>query len=131
MKKILAFTGAFFLFAAPGFCQDIAPPKWIQGTWYMEYQGELLELIFLEDDILMNGESMKEMAEAGYIVDYQQALDGEAYSIRVEYADGFWWVERFPRPSMTSAYADKAGREEGLFYLRGEGLSPKNAPPQE
>lgn len=90
-----------------------------------------MELIFLEDDIRMNGESIKEMVEAGGIVDYQQALDREAYSIRVEYADGFWWVERFPRPSMTSSYADKDGREEGLFYLSGEGLSPKNTLPEE
>jgi hypothetical protein len=128
MKKI--FAAVFFLFTFPAFSQDIAPPEWIQGTWYMEYQGELLQLIFLKDDILMNGESMKEMAESGYIVDYQQAVDNEAYSIRVEYADGFWWVERFPRPSMTSAYSDKSygnSQGESLFYLRGEGLSPKNA----
>jgi hypothetical protein len=129
MKKIFAIA-AFLFFTFPVFSQDIAPPEWIQGTWYMEYQGELLQLIFLKDDILMNGESMKEMAKSGYIVDYQQAVDNEAYSIRVEYADGFWWVERFPRPSMTSAYADKSygdSRGESLFYLRGEGLSPKNA----
>jgi hypothetical protein len=129
MKKIFTVT-AFLFFAFPVFSQDIAPPEWIQGTWYMEYQGELLQLIFLEDDILMNGESIKEMAEAGYVVDYQQAVDNEAYSVRVEYADGFWWVERFPRPSMTSAYTDKSyeeSRGESLFYLRGEGLSPKNA----
>jgi hypothetical protein len=129
MKKIFG-AAAFLLFAFPVFSQDIAPPEWIQGTWYMEYQGALLQLIFLKDDILMNGESMKEMAESGYIVDYQQAVDNEAYSLRVEYADGFWWVERFPRPSMTSAYTDKSygeSRGESLFYLRGEGLSPKNA----
>jgi hypothetical protein len=129
MKKFCA-ASAFLLFAFSAFSQDIAPPDWIQGTWYMEYQGELLQLVFLNDDILMNGESMKEMAESGYIVDYQQAVDNEAYSIRVEYADGFWWVERFPRPSMTSAYTDKSygdGQGESLFYLRGEGLSPKNA----
>jgi hypothetical protein len=129
MKKIFA-VAALFLFTLPVFCQDIAPPEWIQGTWYMEYQGELLQLIFLKDDILMNGESMKAMAESGYLVDYQQAVDNEAYSIRVEYADGFWWVERFPRPSMMSAYTDKSyegSQGESLFYLRGEGLSPKNA----
>jgi hypothetical protein len=129
MKKFLA-VAAFLFLTLPIFCQDIAPPEWIQGTWYMEYQGELLQLIFLKDDILMNGESMKAMTESGYIADYQQAVDNEAYSIRVEYADGFWWIERFPRPSMTSAYTDKSyGGSEGesLFYLRGEGLSPKNA----
>jgi hypothetical protein len=130
MKKTFAAAAAFLFFTLPAFSQDIAPPEWIQGTWYMEYQGELLQLVFLKDDILMNGDSMKEMAEAGYIVDYQQAVDNEAYSIRVEYADGFWWVERFPRPSMTSAYTDKSyqdSRGESLFYLRGDGLSPKNA----
>jgi hypothetical protein len=129
MKKIFA-ASVLFLFTLPVFCQEIAPPEWIQGTWYMEYQGELLQLVFLKDDILMNGESMKEMTESGHIVDYQQAVDNEAYSIRVEYADGFWWVERFPRPSMTSAYTDKSYQDsegEDLFYLRGEGLSPKNA----
>jgi hypothetical protein len=130
MKKTFAAAAAFLFFTFAAFCQDIAPPDWIQGTWYMEYQGELLQLVFLKDDILMNGESMKKMAETGYIVDYQQAVDNEAFSIRVEYADGFWWLERFPRPSMTSAYTDKSfgnSRGESLFYLKGEGLSPKNA----
>lgn len=130
MIKIAAAVAALLFFTFPAFCQDIAPPEWIQGIWYMEYEGELLQLIFLKDDILMNGESIREMAESGYIVDYEQAVDNEAYSVRVEYADGFWWAERFPRPTMTSAYTDKNygnGGGESLFYLKGEGLSPKNA----
>lgn len=92
----------------------------------MEFEGELLELVFLEDDILMNGDSMKAMIEAGFIAAYEQALDNEAYSVRVEYADGFWWLERFPRPTIESNYTDKSGQAESLYYLRGEGLSPKS-----
>ncbi|MDR2210751.1 MAG: hypothetical protein LBO65_04690 [Spirochaetaceae bacterium] len=127
MKRILPALGLFFMFAVSAPCQEIRPPEWIQGTWYMEYRGELLELIFLPEDILINGESLRGMIEAGDIVDYQEALDSEAYSLRAEYAGGFWWVERFPRPSMTSSYTDQNGLGESLFYLRGEGLSPKNA----
>jgi hypothetical protein len=118
------------LLAFPAFCQiqDLAPPEWIWGKWYMRFDDELLELIFSEDDILMNGESMRAMIDSEYIVNYQQAEDNEAFSMRVQYADGFWWLERFPRPTMTTEYTDstyQSGDGEELFYVKGEGLSPR------
>lgn len=122
MKKAFVVLSAI-LAAFPVFADDIAPPEWILGAWRMEYEGEVMILVFLENDMVMNGESVRTMLADGYISSFRQAADGESYSIRLAYADGFWWQETFPRPAMVSDYGDasKNGATEKLLYQRAEG----------
>jgi hypothetical protein len=121
MKKAVVVL-AVILAAFPVFADDIAPPEWIFGAWRMEYEGEVMTLVFLENDMIMNGESVRTMLADGYVSSFRQAADGEFYSIRLAYADGFWWQETFPRPAMVSDYSDvsKNGETEKLLYQRSE-----------
>jgi hypothetical protein len=115
----LFFIAVLFPYAA--FSDEIAPPEWLWGAWRMEYEGEVMVLVFQEKDIIMNGESARAMAEDGYITSFRQNVDNNVYSIRVDYADGFWWQETFPRTVMNSVYADKSleqGKTEALEYVR-------------
>ena len=115
----LFFIAVLFPYAA--FADDIAPPDWLWGAWKMQYEGEVMILVFQAKDIIMNGESARTMAEDGYITSFRQSADENGYSIRVDYADGFWWQETFPRPMMNSVYADKSlerGKTETLKYVR-------------
>ncbi|MDR1930683.1 MAG: hypothetical protein LBQ44_08655 [Treponema sp.] len=105
------------LIALPLWSGEIAPPGWIRGQWAMDYEGTLIVITFLEDDILLNGESLAEMAASGYITLFRQQITETDYSVHVEYADGFWWEESFPLPSMTSVYIDKSHGEEQFETL--------------
>jgi len=96
-----------------------APPPWIYGQWQTVLEGEggepvVLLIVFLPSDILMNGVSVIQMIQEGYIITYNQQISGGIYTIRLEYADGFWWEESFPMPVMTSVYID-GSYEEGDY----------------
>jgi len=99
-----------------------APPPWIYGQWQttLEEAGEgetgLLLIIFLPNDILINGGSLLAMIQEGYVKEFNQQISGGIYTIRMEYADGFWWEESFPMPVMTSVYIDKS-YEEGDYTV--------------
>jgi hypothetical protein len=98
---------------------EIAPPGWIIGQWVMEFEGEVIVITFLEDDIFLDGESIAQMIADGYISRFSQQITETIYTMRVEYTDGFWWEESFPIPSMTSVYVDKSyedGQYETLTY---------------
>jgi len=110
-----------FLFMAGGVLwADLpAPPPWIYGQWQTVLEGEegeegVLLIIFLPSDILINGGSLLQMIQEGYIRQFNQQISGGIYTIRLEYADGFWWEESFPMPVMTSVYIDKS-YEEGDY----------------
>jgi hypothetical protein len=118
MKKAGLFVMLMFA-VLPLWCGEIAPPGWIIGQWTMEYEDEVIVVVFLEDDILLNGESMALMAAEGYIVSFDQQITESDYTVHVEYADGFWWEESFPIPTMNSVYIDKTfaeGQFERLTY---------------
>ena len=113
------------LLAPPLGAAGPAPPPWIYGQWYThlpgeaEGEGELLMLIFLPSDILMNGQSIRDMIGSGYVVSFNQQIVDNIYTIRLEYADGFWWEESFPMPVMTTVYIDKSygeGEYETMIY---------------
>jgi hypothetical protein len=41
--------------------------------------------------------------------------------VRIDYSDGYWWEERFPRPEMTTLYTDQnyeKGKTADLRYQR-------------
>lgn len=89
------------------------PPPWLYGQWQTVLEGEegetdILLLVFLPGDILLNNASVKEMILDGYIISFEQQISDGIYTIRFEYADGFWWEESFPMPVMTSVYIDKS-----------------------
>jgi hypothetical protein len=107
------------LLALPLWSDEIAPPGWIIGQWAMEFEGDVIVVTFLEDDIFVDGVSMAQMIAEGYVLRYSQQITETDYSIRIEYADGFWWEESFPIPSMTSVYTDDSyeeGQYETLTY---------------
>jgi hypothetical protein len=107
---------------------EIAPPGWIIGQWSMEFEGDVVVITFLEDDIFMDGESMSQMLAEGYVISFFQQITETDYSIHVEYADGFWWEESFPIPSMTSVYIDKA-HGEGEFETLNYTFIPRRTGP--
>jgi hypothetical protein len=115
-KFLLLFLLCFAVF--PLWSGDIAPPPWIQGQWVMEYEGEVVVVIFLANDIFLNGESLTVMIRDGYITRFFQDVTESSYSVHIEYADGFWWQETFPIPVMVSTYTDKSydGNVENLVY---------------
>jgi hypothetical protein len=47
----------------------------------------------------------------GYINNFEQQISNNIYTIRFEYANGFWWEESFPMPIMTSVYIDQSYAE--------------------
>lgn len=119
MKKVLLLLLAALSF--PAFCDDIAPPAWILGDWAMEYERELMELTFHKDDMLIDGASVTAMIKEGYVTAYRQTVKNDSFFVRIEYNDGYWWEERFPRPEMTSLYTDQNyenGKTADLRYLR-------------
>ncbi|MCL1813645.1 MAG: hypothetical protein FWG29_09015 [Treponema sp.] len=111
-KKIIVIlfmclVGSVFLWA-----DTPVPPPWIYGQWQTIIEGEngetdVLLLIFLPGDILINSASVKEMIQEGYITSFEQQIANNIYTVRFEYANGFWWEESFPMPIMTSVYIDK------------------------
>ena len=56
------------------------------------------------------------MIRDGYIMDFNQLISSNIYTIRLEYADGFWWEESFPMPAMSAVYIDKSF-EEGSYTV--------------
>jgi hypothetical protein len=116
MKK----TGIVLLFCLvclPLWCDVPSPPPWIYGQWQTvvetEEGNEALVIIFTDDDILINGASVLRMIIEGYIGSFNQLESDNIYTIHIEYADGFWWEESFPMPSMTSVYTDESYEEGG------------------
>jgi len=110
------------------------PPPWIYGQWQTILEGEdgqqhPLLLIFLPGDILINNASVKEMIQEGYIINYGQLISNGIYTIRLEYADGFWWEESFPMPVMTSVYMDQS-HEEGDYTVMTYQFLPLGMAPQ-
>jgi hypothetical protein len=107
----------FFLFGLPLWSDIPAPPPWIYGQWQTRLQGEeegVVVVAFLPQDILINGDSVLQMIREGFISSFNQQIRDFIYTIRVEYADGFWWEESFPMPTMTSVYIDPS-YEEGSY----------------
>jgi hypothetical protein len=124
-KKEYIVKKVFFLLITvlsfPAFCDDIAPPAWILGDWAMEYEREIMELTFHKNDILIDGASVTAMMKEGYVTAYRQTVRNDSFFVRIEYNDGYWWEERFPRPEMTSHYTDQnyeKGKTADLRYLR-------------
>ena len=112
MNKIIVILFMCLLGAIPLWADTPVPPPWIYGQWQTVIEGEdgemdVLLLIFLPGDILMNNESVKEMILEGYIINFEQQISNNIYTIRMEYANGFWWEESFPMPVMASVYIDK------------------------
>jgi hypothetical protein len=120
MKK--KFMLSFCIFCSMALWAELpVPPPWIYGQWQTVAENdkgdqELLLIIFLPGDILINGASIKEMIQDGYITVFNQLISNGIYTIRLEYADGFWWEESFPMPVMTSVYIDKS-HEEGSYSV--------------
>jgi hypothetical protein len=119
-KKVIALV-FLFISGAVLWADLPAPPPWIYGQWQTALEGEegetgLLLIIFMPNDILMNGGSVLQMIHEGYIIQFNQQISGGIYTIRLEYADGFWWEESFPMPVMTSVYIDKSF-EEGDYTV--------------
>ena len=112
-RKIIVILIICLLGTIPLWADTPAPPPWIYGQWQTILEGEngeldILLLIFLPGDILINSESVKEMIMEGYISSFEQLIANNIYTIRFEYADGFWFEESFPMPIMTSVYIDKS-----------------------
>ena len=110
------------------------PPPWIYGQWQTILEGpdgqpQVLLLIFLPGDILINNASVKEMIQEGFIINYSQQISNNIYTIRLEYADGFWWEESFPMPVMTSVYIDQSF-EEGSYTTMTYQFLPLGMAPQ-
>ncbi|GHV86273.1 hypothetical protein AGMMS50230_18810 [Spirochaetia bacterium] len=114
--KRTAVVLCFLCLSLPAWTGVPVPPPWIYGQWYTqvgmdaaaETESENLVLIFLPGDILVNGASVLQMINEGYITAFNQQISNNSYTIRMEYADGFWWEESFPMPAMTSVYIDKS-----------------------
>lgn len=112
-KKIVIVFLLCLLGIIPLWADLPVPPPWIYGQWQTIIEGEngetdILLLIFLPGDILINTASVKEMIMDGYIISFEQLINGGTYTIHFEYANGFWWEESFPMPIMTSVYLDKS-----------------------
>ena len=120
MKKKTKFILSFYtLCCVLLLAEEPVPPPWIYGQWQAVTTGEdgeeeLLVLMFLPGDMLINGVSIKEMIHSGYITSFEQQIIENIYTIRLEYADGFWWEESFPMPVITAYYMDKSF-EEGTY----------------
>jgi hypothetical protein len=127
VKKASLFT-AMILSALFLWSNEIAPPSWIIGQWSMEFEGDSMVITFLEDDIFIDGMSVSEMLAEGYVLGFFQQITETDYSIRVEYADGFWWEESFPIPSMTSVYTDRA-HNEGEYEILTYTFIPRRTGP--
>ena len=114
MKRKIGLLLLFCLLGSiPLWAGDPVPPPWIYGQWQAVIESEegeqtLLILVFLPGDILLNGASVKEMIWDGYISSFNQQISNNIYTIRLEYANGFWWEESFPLPLMTAVYIDKS-----------------------
>ena len=112
-KKIIIIILLCLLGTISLWADSPAPPPWLYGQWQTILEGEdgettVLLLVFLPGDILLNNASVKEMIRDRYITSYEQQISGGNYTIRFEYANGFWWEESFPMPVMTSVYIDKS-----------------------
>jgi len=118
-----------------------APPPWIYGQWQTVLEGEeggeamVLLIAFLPSDILVNGASILQMIQDGYITAFGQQILNGIYTIHLEYADGFWWEESYPMPVMTSVYIDKT-YEEGsynamTYQFLPLGMSPSSPVPND
>jgi hypothetical protein len=116
MKKAVVFL-LLCLVQIPLWSDVPAPPPWIYGQWQTmveaEEGNEAIVIIFTGSDILINGASVLQMIIEGYISSFNQLIQDNIYTIRIEYADGFWWEESFPMPSMTSVYTDESYEEGG------------------
>jgi len=116
----IIFLFTFILLCNIPLCADMpSPPPWIYGQWQAVVESEngeanILLLIFLPNDILINGTSVNDMIAKEFIVAFNQQIQDNIYSIRLEYAGGFWWEESFPMPVMTSVYTDKSC-ESGVY----------------
>ena len=118
-KTIIIVLFICLLGSASLWAETPVPPPWIYGQWQTILEGEdgeidILLLIFLPGDILINSASVKEMIVEGYITSFEQLIANNIYTIRFEYADGFWFEESFPMPIMTSVYIDQS-YEEGDY----------------
>ena len=118
-RKIIIILIICLLGTIPLWADTPVPPPWIYGQWQTILEGEngevqILLLIFLPGDILINSASVKDMILEGYISSFEQQIANNIYTIRFEYADGFWFEECFPMPMMTSVYIDQS-YEEGDY----------------
>ena len=129
------FLGSIALWA-----DEPVPPPWIYGQWQTMIESEggepsLLILIFLPGDILINGASIQEMIRDGYIRTFNQQISSGIYTIRLEYADGFWWEESFPMPVMSSVYINKTFEEGSyttmLYQFLPLGMAPSSSVPND
>ena len=119
MKRYSIFFLFLCLLVFPLWADLPAPPPWLYGQWQTVLEGEdgsanALILVFLPSDILMNGNSVKEMIYEGYIVNFNQQISEGIYTLHIDYASGFWWEESFPMPVITSVYIDES-YEEGDY----------------
>jgi hypothetical protein len=121
-KKIVVLFLLCALAGASLWADAPLPPPWIYGQWQTVMKGsegetETLLVVFLPDDILLNGASVAQMIQSGYISAYRQAVTKTSYTIRLEYASGFWWEESFPMPAMTSVYSDQSFADESFTRM--------------
>ena len=122
------------LLSIPLGADEPAPPPWIYGQWQTTIEGEggepnPLILVFLPRDILINGASIAEMIREGYILTFNQQISSGIYTIRLEYANGFWWEESFPMPMMTSVYIDETFEDGSYTTMTYKFLPLGMAPP--
>ena len=120
MKNKTAFFLLFcMLCSAPLLADEPFPPRWIYGQWQTTTESdsgeeETLLLVFIPNDILINGISIRQLIFDGFVINFEQQIIENIYTVRLEYADGFWWEESFPMPVITAYYIDKSF-DEGSY----------------
>lgn len=107
--------------AETGSSSEIAPPVWLRGFWGMVTDQELTEMFgdeyinfvmgFTANDILEDGGfSNYYMLKSGDILEFEQTITNDTYSIYIKYFNDFWWKETFKKPGpdgiLISEYED-------------------------